>query len=118
MSHTDTCKWNLEKWYRRTQFQGRNRDMEVENGHVDTAWGEEGGMNWEVKTDIRTLPSVKQIASGNLQYSPGSSAHGSTVTQPGGMRWAWKGGGGGKAVQEGSDIYTHTAHSLETNTAL
>ena len=54
--------------------------MEVENGHVDTEWGEEGGMNWEVKTDIRTLPSVKQIASGNLQYSPGSSAHGSTVT--------------------------------------
>ena len=27
--------WNLEKWYRRTYLQGRNRDVDVENGHVD-----------------------------------------------------------------------------------
>ena len=31
-------------------------------------------MNWEIKTDIYTLPCVKQIASWNLLYSTGSSA--------------------------------------------
>ena len=48
----------------------KDRDTEMENGCVHTAWGEEGGMNWEVSADIHTLPSVKQIASGNLQHSP------------------------------------------------
>ena len=57
--------WNLEKWYRWTYLQGRNRD--VENGCVDLGGGEgEGGMNWEIGIDIYTLPCVKQIASGNL----------------------------------------------------
>ena len=32
-----------------------------------------GGMNWEFGIDIYTLPCVKQIASGNLLYSAGSS---------------------------------------------
>ena len=27
--------WNLEKWYILTYLQGRNRDEDVENGHVD-----------------------------------------------------------------------------------
>ena len=26
--------WNLEKWYRGTYLQGRNRDIDIENGHV------------------------------------------------------------------------------------
>ena len=38
--------WNLEKWYRRTCLQGRNRDRDVENKCMDTKGGQsEGG--WE-----------------------------------------------------------------------
>ena len=35
--------WNLEKWYRSTGLQGRNRDTNVEKKHMDTK-GESGGM--------------------------------------------------------------------------
>ena len=35
--------WNLEKWFRRTYFQGRNRDADIENRHADTAAEEEDG---------------------------------------------------------------------------
>ena len=38
------------------------------------------GMNWEVEIDICALPCVKQIASGNLLNSAGSSALCSVVT--------------------------------------
>ena len=37
-------------------------------------------MNWEISIDIYTLSCVKQIASGNLLYSTGSSAGCSVVT--------------------------------------
>ena len=50
--------WNLEKWYRGTYLQGRNRNTEVEKGHVDTGEGE-SGMNWEIRFDINTLPCVE-----------------------------------------------------------
>ena len=33
----------------------------VENTHVDTTGEGEGGMNWEMRIDIYTLPCVKQI---------------------------------------------------------
>ena len=36
-------------------MQGRNRDTDAENGHVDTAEEGEGKMNWESWTDIYTL---------------------------------------------------------------
>ena len=39
-----------------------------------------GGMNWEIGIDVCALPCVKQIASGNLLYSAGSSAQWSVVT--------------------------------------
>ena len=39
-----------------------------------------GWMNWKIGVDIYTLPCVKEIASGNLQYSPGSSAQCSVMT--------------------------------------
>lgn len=32
-----------------------------------------GGINWEMRTDVYTLPCTKQIASGNQLYSTGSS---------------------------------------------
>ena len=51
--------WDLEKWYRWTYLQDRNRKADVEDRRVDTVGGEEGGMNWENRFDINTLPSVK-----------------------------------------------------------
>ena len=41
-------------------LQGRNRDADVENRHVNMGDGEgEGGMNWEIRIDIYTLLCVK-----------------------------------------------------------
>ena len=31
--------WNLEKWYRQNHFQGRNRDVDVDNRYMDTGAG-------------------------------------------------------------------------------
>ena len=48
--------WDLEKWYRRTGLQGRNRDTDAENKRMDTKLGEwVGGMNREIGIDIYTL---------------------------------------------------------------
>ena len=52
--------WNLEKWYRRTGFQERNSDTDVEKKSMDKKggkWheGEGGVMNWEIEIDIYTL---------------------------------------------------------------
>ena len=44
-----------------------------------------GGMKWETRIDIYTLPCVKQIASRNLLYTAGSSAGCSVVTEMDGM---------------------------------
>ena len=54
--------WNIEKWYRWTGLQGRNRDTDVENKRMDTKgvkwwWG--GEMNWEIGVDIYTLLCIK-----------------------------------------------------------
>ena len=56
--------WNLEKWYRWTGLQGRNRDTVVENKCMDTSrgkWGAVGGggVNWEIGIDIYTLICIK-----------------------------------------------------------
>ena len=48
-----------EKLFRRTYFQGRNRDADIENTHADAAGEEEDGMNQESSTDMYTLPCVK-----------------------------------------------------------
>ena len=56
---------NLEKWYRWTYLQGRNRDTEAENGCMDIA----GGETWDelgIGTDMYTLPRVSHMASGDL----------------------------------------------------
>ena len=72
--------WNLEKWYRWTYLQGRNRDVDVQNGPVDTVGEGEGWMNWKIGCDINTLPPVKYRPSGNLLYSTWSSARWSVMT--------------------------------------
>ena len=56
---------NLEKWYRCTGLQGRNRDTDVENkcmntkGRKQVGDGSGGGMNWEIGIDIYTLICIK-----------------------------------------------------------
>jgi len=51
VSYIKVYKWNLEKWYSWTYFQGRNRHVNIEKGHVDSE-GKEGGMNWKIRIDI------------------------------------------------------------------
>ena len=65
---------------------------------VQIASGFESGMDWECSIDIYTLPGVKQIASGNVLFSPGSSAQCFLMTFRGGVGWM-----GGSL--EGGDIW-------------
>ena len=55
--------WNLEKWYRWTGLQGRNRDTDAENKRMDAkgekcggwqgGWCNElGDWDWHVYTDV------------------------------------------------------------------
>ena len=50
-----TYMWNLEKWYRWTYLQSRNRDTDIENKRMGTKRLRGGGMNWEIGIDIYTL---------------------------------------------------------------
>ena len=43
ISYINAYMWNLEKWYRWTSLQGRNRDTDVENKCMDTKRGSGGG---------------------------------------------------------------------------
>ena len=52
VSYINAYMWNLEKWYRWTYWQSRNRDTDVENKHMDTKRNGGVGMNWEIKIDI------------------------------------------------------------------
>ena len=63
--YINTYMWNLERWYRWTCLQSRNRDTDVENKRMDTEVGKQGrgggggGMNWEIGIDIYTLICIK-----------------------------------------------------------
>ena len=48
-------------------MQDRNRDTDLENGHVDTEDEGEGEKNLESRIDMDTLPCRIQIASGNRE---------------------------------------------------
>ena len=53
--HTYAYMWTLEKWYRWTGLQGRDRDTDVENKRMDTKGGKLGGggeMSWEIGVDL------------------------------------------------------------------
>ena len=63
---------NLEKWYWRTYFHGRNGDADVGNGLLDTAREGERGMSGESSINIYTLPCVKPTAGNELLYNAGS----------------------------------------------
>ena len=43
ISYINAYMWNLEKWYRWSYLQSRNRDTDVENKHMDTKGEEEVG---------------------------------------------------------------------------
>ena len=43
--YINTDMWNLEKWYRWSYLQSRNRDINVENKCMDTE-GERGSVGW------------------------------------------------------------------------
>ena len=64
--------WNLEKWYRWTCLQGRNkrpRCREQAYGHQGGKWREGGCViNWEIGIDIYTLICIKWITNKNLLY--------------------------------------------------
>ena len=55
-------------------LQGKNRDVDVQNELADTEGEGTSGMNWENSTDIYTLSCIKDMASGKLLCSRGSSA--------------------------------------------
>ena len=60
-------------------LQGRNRDTDTENSHMDMVMGE-GGKGRKNCTDIYILPCGKQKASGKLLYNTESSAQRSVLT--------------------------------------
>ena len=62
----------------------RHRHRECSHGH-GKGREREGDMNWQHRTDIYTLPCVKQIANGKLLYNTGNSAWCSEMTQMGRM---------------------------------
>ena len=43
----------------------------------------EGGINWEIRTDIYTLPYLKEITNKDVLYSTGNSIHYSIMTYMG-----------------------------------
>ena len=53
--------WNLEKLYRRTYVQSRNRDTDVENKLMDIRDGEEGGWDEFGDWDSHTYTTIYKI---------------------------------------------------------
>ena len=45
--YSNTYIETLEKWYRLTYLQGRNREADIENRHVDTVEGGNGRGGWD-----------------------------------------------------------------------
>ena len=72
--------WNLEKWYRLTYLQSRNRVTDIENKRMDTKGGRGGGMDWESGIDIYIVLCIKEITNENRLYSTGNSTQCFVVT--------------------------------------
>ena len=60
--------WNLEKQSQLTYILIINREIDVENKHMHTIRGREGGVNGKIGTDIYTLLCKKQVTAENLLY--------------------------------------------------
>ena len=72
--------WHIEKWYRWTYLQSRNRDTEVDKQFMDTKgvreeWDELGDWKWHIYTAMN-----KQITNEKLLYSTGNAIQCSVVT--------------------------------------
>ena len=58
ISYINAYMWNLEKWYRWTSLQGRNRDTDVENkcmgtrGESGVVVGWIGRLDWHIYTNM------------------------------------------------------------------
>ena len=52
VSYINAYMWNLEKWYRWTGLQGRNRDADVEKQGWWWWWDELGDWDWHVYTNM------------------------------------------------------------------
>ena len=64
----------------------------------------EGGMNWEIRFDINTLPCVKQIPNGDLRCSTREL---SSVICDDLDIWDWGWGGKNEVQKGGIYIYTY-----------
>ena len=62
ISYINTCMWNLEKNIQ-TEFQGRSRDLDIENKCMDTSGEEEAGMDFDWYWHIYTSDVVVQSLS-------------------------------------------------------
>jgi len=93
-------------------LQSRNRDADIENRYVDIEGEEEGGTNWEIRTDIYTPLCVKRELVGSC-----CTAQGAQLSATDDLEGC---DGGGRLKRDG--IHTHRADSLsytgETNTTL
>ena len=92
---------------------GRSRGTDIGNGLVDTAGERKDGKKWDSSTDIYTLSYAKQIASGKLLYSKGSSAWRR------GMGEGWEGGSKGQGCELYGSLMADSHRSMvETSTTL
>ena len=74
---------------------------------MDTAAEGEGGMNWESRIVIQTLRCVKQMDTGKLLESTGSSAQCSVMTEGRDGGWAQ-----GRSKREGTHVYIKPIHFI------
>ena len=71
ISYINAYMWNLEKWYRWTGLQGRNRETEVANKRMDNKGGKRRVavvLVWWIGIDIYTLIYIKWLTNKNLLY--------------------------------------------------
>ena len=99
--HFNIYIYNLEKWYRWTYLQGRNRDADLAIRHVDTGSGK-GTVGQTGRAALTCTHScVKQTASGSCCAAQGARLSSAALWWPRGV-----GCGGGREVQEGR-IYVY-----------
>ena len=77
ISYINSYIWNQEKWYSWTYFHGRNGDLDIENGLVDTLAEEESVTNGESSIDMCTLLLLllSRFSRVRLCVTPQTAAH-------------------------------------------